>query len=104
MDLRGPTRSTQRPNTAADEPRTTMAMEKIQPTSFRSQSPCADAFSPMSLVNGRLNVEKAYAWPIERCTAKAAGGTKKRLNPGGATVLSRSKNDGVIDGPMGCSL
>ena len=59
MDLRGPTVSTQRPNTAAEEPKKTMAMEKIQPTCFRSQSPCAEAVSPISLVSGRLKVENA---------------------------------------------
>src|SRR5277367_1792053 len=38
---------------------------------------------------------------MERCTARAAGGTKNRLKPGAATVFSRSKNDAVIDGPVG---
>src|SRR5579862_3333385 len=93
IDLRGPTLSTQRPNSAADEPRTTIAMEKIQPTCFRSQSPGAECVIPSSLVSGRLKVENAYACPIERCTARAAGGTKNRLNPGGATVFSRSRKD-----------
>ncbi len=37
----------------------TMAMEKIQPTCFRSQSSGAEWVSPMSLVSGRLKVEKA---------------------------------------------
>ena len=34
-------------------------MEKIQPTSFRFQSPGADWVMPISLVSGRLKVEKA---------------------------------------------
>src|SRR5579871_2613227 len=97
MDLRGPTRSTQRPNTAAAEPKNRIAIENIQPTSFRFQSPPADWVIPISFVRGRLKVENAYAWPMHRCTARAAGGTMKRLNPGPAMVFSRSKND--IDGP-----
>src|ERR1700722_3205519 len=54
---------------------------------------------PSSLVSGRLKVENAYACPIERCTARAAGGTKNRLKPGGATVLSRSRNEDVMGSP-----
>src|ERR1700743_492361 len=88
MDLRGPTRSNQRPKRAAEEPRNTIAMEKIQPTSFKFQSPGADCVSPMSLVSGRLKVEKAQGRPMQRCPARAAGGTIKRLNPGPATVFS----------------
>ncbi len=61
MDLRGPTRSTHRPNSAADRPRTAMAMENTQPTSVSFQSPGAEWVRPMSLVSGRLKVENAYA-------------------------------------------
>ncbi len=56
-----------------------MAIEKVQPTSVNFQSPGAAWLIPINLVNGRLKVEKAYAWPIDRCTARAAGGTRKRL-------------------------
>src|SRR6266478_433953 len=100
IDLRGPTRSTQRPKTAADEPRKTMAMEKIQPTSFKFQSPGAVCVSPMSLVSGRLKVENAYACPMHRCTARAAGGTRNRLKSGPATVFSRARNVDDIRGPV----
>src|SRR5882757_679987 len=100
IDLRGPTRSTQRPKTAADEPRKTMAIEKIQPTSFKFQSPGAVCVSPMSLVSGRLKVENAYACPMHRCTARAAGGTRNRLKPGPATVFSRARNVDDISGPV----
>ena len=55
-----------------------MAMENVQPTSFRFQSPGAEWVMPISLVSGRLKVENAYAWPIDRCTARAAGGTIER--------------------------
>lgn len=47
------------------------------------------------LVRGKLKVENAYTWPIDRCTARAAGGTKKRLKPAGAMVTSRSRNDDI---------
>src|ERR1700677_40161 len=96
IDLRGPARSTQRPNTAAARPRMAMAMENIQPISFKFQSPGTECVMPRTLVSGRLNVENAYACPMERCTASAAGGTKKRLYPGGAMVFSRSKKDEAI--------
>ena len=59
MDLRGPTRSTQRPNRAAERPRMAMAMENVQPTSLIFQSPGAEWSIPISLVRGRLNTEKA---------------------------------------------
>src|SRR5882757_8293018 len=95
MDLRGPTRSTQRPKTAADRPRRTMAIENVQPTSVNFQSDGAEWVMPINLVRGKLKVENAYAWPIDRCTARAAGGTKKRLKPAGAMVTSRSRNDDI---------
>jgi hypothetical protein len=71
-------------------------MEKIQPMSLRFQSPGADCVIQSSFVSGKLKVEKAYTWPMHKCTAKAAGGTWNRLNPGGATVLSRAKKPVLI--------
>ncbi len=55
-----------------------IAIEKVQPTSVSFQSPGAEWVMPMSLVSGKLKVENAYAWPIDKCTARAAGGTEKR--------------------------
>src|SRR5258708_26033934 len=92
IDLRGPTRSTQRPNMAAEAPRNTMAREKTQPISFKFQSCGTDWVNPISFVSGRLKVEKAYAWPMERCTARAAGGSKKRLKPSSGMVVARWEN------------
>ena len=77
--LRGPPSSTQRPNTAADRPRNTIAMEKIQPRSVSFQSSGADCVMPISLVIGRLKTLNAYAWPMHRWTQSAAGGTIHRL-------------------------
>ena len=68
-----------------------MAIEKIQPTCASVQSPGADVLTPSSFVSGRLNVENAYAWPIDRWTASAAAGTSQRLNPGGAMLRSRGR-------------
>jgi hypothetical protein len=45
----------------------------------------------MTLVNGSLKTLKAYAWPIERWTAKAAGGINHLLKPGPAVILSFDK-------------
>ncbi len=67
------------PKSAAATPRTAMEMEKVQPISFKSQSPGTEWVTPRSLVSGRLKVEKAYTCPMDRCTARAAGGTRKRL-------------------------
>ncbi len=36
-----------------------MAMEKTQPICFKSQSPAAECVIPISLVKGKLKVEKA---------------------------------------------
>src|ERR1700735_3108222 len=88
IDMRGPTRSTQRPNRAAATPRTAIAIENVQPTSVNFQSAGADWVIPISLVSGKLKVEKAYACPIHNCTARAAGGTSIRSKSGGAIVLS----------------
>ncbi len=57
--LRGPTCSIQRPNTAADSPRNTMARVKIQASSVCFQSPAAGAVTPRTLVSGSLNTLKA---------------------------------------------
>jgi len=56
---RGPPSSTQRPNSAAEKPRTKIAMEKIQPSSVSFQSSGADFVMPISLVIGRLKTLKA---------------------------------------------
>ena len=73
IDMRGPTRSTQRPNRAAERPRTAMAMENVHPTSVNFQSPGADWVIPISLVSGKLKVEKAYTWPIDSARREPPG-------------------------------
>jgi len=62
----------------AESPRKTMAIEKIHPTVVRAQSPGALSVTPMTRVSGRLKTLKAYAWPMERWIASAAGGTRQR--------------------------
>jgi hypothetical protein len=64
--LRGPTRSSHAPHTAAESPRKTIAMLKIHPSVLSAQSPGAEAVPPISFESGRLNTLKAYAWPMER--------------------------------------
>jgi hypothetical protein len=56
---RGPTRSTQRPDTLADRPRKTMAMLSTQPSEISFQSPGAESLMPMSFESGRLKTLKA---------------------------------------------
>src|SRR5690242_11638314 len=76
--LRGPTRSSHGPNSAAESPRNTIAMLNTQPIVLNFQSPVADFVTPSECDRGRLNTLKAYAWPIDRWMAKAAGGTSQR--------------------------
>src|SRR3981081_2065377 len=75
---RGPADSTQRPNTAAERPRNTMARLKIQTRLAIDQSQgvaqmaCAVAGEHMccaaqsSWANGLLKTLNAYAWPMHR--------------------------------------
>ena len=79
MALRGPTRSSQVPNSAADTPRNTMATLKTHPMVLSDQSPAVDAVIPMERDSGMLKTLNAYACPIERWTARAAGGTRHLL-------------------------
>ena len=57
MALRGPTRSIQVPNSAADAPSTAKAMLNTQPTVASAQSSGAEWVMPMSLVSGALKTE-----------------------------------------------
>ena len=82
--LRGPTRSIQRPNTAADDPRKKMAMEKVRLTVLTFQSSGAGCVMPMVWLSGFQKTLRPYAIPIDRCMASAAGGTSQRLKPGPA--------------------
>jgi hypothetical protein len=75
---RGPTRSTHAPNVAAERPRNTMATLNTHPIVLSFQSPGAESVPPMRCESGRLNTLKAYAWPMHRWMASAAGGTSHR--------------------------
>ncbi len=66
MALRGPAASSHLPKMAADRPRNTIAMLKIQPSVVSFQSSGTDSVIPMTRVSGRLNTLKAYAWPMAR--------------------------------------
>src|SRR5512146_965012 len=90
---RGPTRSSHAPNAAADSPRNTIAVLKIQASVASDQSLGAEALPPMSRERGILKTLNAYTWPIERWIASAAGGTSQRLYPGFAIECSRSRKD-----------
>ena len=52
---RGPRSSTHFPKMAADTPRTTIAMLKIQPTLATLQSPAVGAVTPTNCVSGFVN-------------------------------------------------
>src|SRR4051812_37347093 len=93
----GPACSSQRPNTAADNPRNTMAMVKIQASCVCFQSAGADSVMPRTLVSGSLKTLNAYACPMLRWMARAAGGTSQRLNPGFATMFSLDRNPAITD-------
>ena len=64
--FRGPTRSSQRPNTAAEEPRKKIAMEKVRPTVLIFQSSGADCVMPIIWLSGFQKTLRPYAMPMER--------------------------------------
>src|SRR5262245_2680842 len=49
----------------------------------------------MARLRGRLKTLIAYAWPMHRWIASAAGGTSQRLNPGPATIRSLESRPGM---------
>jgi hypothetical protein len=55
-----------------------MAMLNTHPMVLNFQSPGAERVIPIDWESGRLNTLNAYAWPIDRCMASAAGGTSQR--------------------------
>src|SRR4051812_12879055 len=89
---RGPTRSSQAPNVAAESPRKTIATLNTQPIVLSFQFPDAVSLPPTRRANGRLNTLNAYACPIDKWMASAAGGTSQREYSGPATECARSRN------------
>src|SRR5947207_13016789 len=89
--LRGPAPSSQRPKVNAERPRQTIATLKIHPIVVSFQSPAAGRDPPINVESGRLNTLKAYACPIERWIASAAGGIRHRLYVSGAIERLRSR-------------
>src|SRR6516162_7303419 len=103
--LRGPTRSSQPPQIAAETPSSTKNNVNIQPMLATRQSQVVVsssshsdmsgqalvAVSPMARDSGNQNTLKPYAMPMQRWMQSAAGGTNQRLNPAFATVCSRSR-------------
>src|SRR5690349_4682093 len=81
--FRGPSRSTHAPKRAADEPRNTKNKVNIVPSVSTVQSLGADLVMPIAWLSGSQKTLNPYAMPMDRCTARAAGGTSHRLNPGG---------------------
>ena len=64
--LRGPSRSTQRPNSAADDPRKTIASVNVHVSVLTFQSPAAGFAMPIARLSGSQNTLRPYAIPIER--------------------------------------
>src|SRR6185436_13491645 len=73
-------------------------MLKIQTVVVNGQSPSAVRVMPRRRLIGKLNTDRAYAWPMHIWMARAAGGTSQRLYPGGATVCARSRNENNVIG------
>src|SRR6476660_9930263 len=86
--LRGPSRSTHAPKSAAEEPSITKNSVNIQPSVLIFQSSGADWVMPIALLSGSQKTLKPYAMPMHRCIASAAGGTSHRLNVGAAMIRS----------------
>ncbi len=64
--LRGPSRSSHGPNTAAEEPSITKNSVYIHPSVLTFQSSGAEAVMPMARLSGSQNTLNPYAMPIER--------------------------------------
>src|SRR6266852_3645478 len=114
--LRGPSRSSQRPNTAADEPRNTKKRVYIQPrvlifqshvvAKMRAKNPrsapqATGWVMPMARLSGSQNTLNPYAIPMDRWIASAAGGTSQRLNPGPAMIRSLAKRPAIQQSASG---
>src|ERR1700754_3426755 len=103
--LRGPTRSSQPPQTAAAMPSSTKNNVYIQPMLATRQSQVVvnssctsdmsgqdfDVVTPSARDSGRQNTLKQEAIPIQRWMQGAAGGTSQRLKPAVAMVRSLSR-------------
>jgi len=50
---------------------------------------------PSSRVSGRLKVENAYAWPMDKCTASAAGGRDIDCSQPAQRMRARSRKERV---------
>src|SRR5581483_2699681 len=109
--LRGPERSAQPPQSAAEEPRKmknrmgitcrsatcqSQVLVNRRPISPTSAAHLTGAVIPSALVRGKVNTEKPYAIPMHRWIASVQGGTSQRLNPGRAIVRSRARNPGPV--------
>src|SRR5262249_56970838 len=86
--LRGPSRSTHGPKSAAEEPRTTKNSVYIQPSVLIFQSSEAVCVMPIAWLSGSQNTLNPYAKQIERWMASAAGGTSQRIKRDEATIRS----------------
>src|SRR5262245_27848045 len=78
--LRGPSRSTHAPNSAADEPSITKNSVYIQPSVLIFQSSGADVVMPTARLSGSQKTLKPSAIPLERDMASAACGPSNRLH------------------------
>src|ERR1700724_3730067 len=117
--LRGPERSSQPPQIAAEEPRKTKNSVNIQlrletrqshvvvnssPNNVRSGQ-AFDFVMPIACDSGSQNTLKPYAMPMQRWMQSAAGGTSQRLKPDLAIILSRSRSPGAEPtSPPACSI
>src|SRR5476649_1543607 len=86
--LRGPSRSTQAPKSAAEDPSMTKKSVNIQPSVLIFQSSGAACVMPIARLRGSQKTLKPYAIQIDRWMASAAGGTSQRLKPGLAIIRS----------------
>ena len=114
--LRGPARSSQPPQRAAEQPRKTKNRVYIQPRVAMRQSQVVvkssdqkvtslpqetAALMPTAFDSGSQNTEKPYAMPMHRWIASAAGGTSQRLKPGPAMVSLPGEQAGAVRGHRG---
>src|SRR5262245_10077003 len=93
--FRGPSRSTQGPKSAADDPSITKNSVYIHASVLIFQSSAADCVMPIARLKGSQKTLKPYAIPIDKWMASAAGGTSHRLKSDWAMMRSRDRRPGM---------
>ena len=90
--MRGPSRSSHGPNTAAEEPSITKNSVYIQPSVLIFQSSGAGRGDADRAAERQPEHAEAVGHPDRQVNGERGGRTSHRLKPGGAMMRSRERN------------